>query len=612
MYVLGDINDNVYEYSLSTAFDIGTESLTNTFDISGTTSNTGGLRFSDSGDKMFVSGFYGSKVFEYSLSTPFDTSTATFTDSLDTSNQADFVEGFAFSGSGDRTFVASTPSGESDSDTIIEYSNPADFDVNGATRNDSLDISTETSEAKDVIFNGDGTKMFVVDNANTRVLEYSVGSTTGDSKTGNGDIAIDFSNVSSAEDIAVYDQNGNLLDYEIESLDTANETATLWTYNSWVRDGSTQAQLAYGNNSANTDRQNAAATWANNSQNAELVYHLNESSGSAIDSTANSYDSSNTLGTTFDVSSEFNGGREFDGTDDRIEVENVIPDNTITPDTNDLTVVTWFSTTTASDPEGAGSILDIVSHSTGSAFLLDYNDDDSLRLINTGGDNLSGSTSLSDGNMHLVVLSSDVSQNTLELYADNSLEDSSTSYSYGSFTDNDFYLASFFNPGNKSFNNHLQGRIDALRIFTENKPDAWRRAEFDSSPSGGQVFFSQQAAESAGTTALATQATSYSYTTSTDSAVKGTGFGAQATTYSYAAQSTSVKKLTGTLTVEGAGTAGAAVDVYDTANNRFVERTTTDANGDWEVNASGGDYEIGYFFDDGTEFYADGETTDTR
>jgi len=57
--------------------------------------------------------------------------------------------------------------------------------------------------------------------------------TTGDltvdeSKTGTGDIVIDFTNISDAQDIAVYDQNGNLLDYEIESLDTAAETGVIW------------------------------------------------------------------------------------------------------------------------------------------------------------------------------------------------------------------------------------------------------------------------------------------------------------------------------------------------------------------------------------------------
>jgi len=80
----------------------------------------------------------------------------------------------------------------------------------------------------------------------SRALCFKI--TGGDeSTTGTGEIVLDWSNISSQADIGVYDENGNLLDYYFESFDATNETAVIWVYRDWVRDGTVQAKIAYGN-----------------------------------------------------------------------------------------------------------------------------------------------------------------------------------------------------------------------------------------------------------------------------------------------------------------------------------------------------------------------------
>lgn len=77
-----------------------------------------------------------------------------------------------------------------------------------------------------------------------------IDSVNDDTVTGTGSVGLDWTNISSESDIAVYDQNGNLLPYEIESFDATAETAVLWCWNSWVRDDTVQAQIVYGDGSA--------------------------------------------------------------------------------------------------------------------------------------------------------------------------------------------------------------------------------------------------------------------------------------------------------------------------------------------------------------------------
>ena len=78
MFVLGDWNDEVYEYHLSTAWDLSTASYDSNYDL-GTNQNVmspRGLYFSPDGTKMLIFAAYMRYIVRYTLSTPWDVSTA--------------------------------------------------------------------------------------------------------------------------------------------------------------------------------------------------------------------------------------------------------------------------------------------------------------------------------------------------------------------------------------------------------------------------------------------------------------------------------------------------------------------------------------------------------
>jgi DNA-binding beta-propeller fold protein YncE len=77
MFVVGDAGNEVNEYSLSTAFDVSTASYVTLKSVSAETSPSG-MSFNNDGTKMFIIGYNSDHVSEYDLTTAFDINTASY------------------------------------------------------------------------------------------------------------------------------------------------------------------------------------------------------------------------------------------------------------------------------------------------------------------------------------------------------------------------------------------------------------------------------------------------------------------------------------------------------------------------------------------------------
>ena len=179
MFVVGNSNNSVVEYNLANKFDVSSASFRQTFSVNNQESNPTGLAFNNDGSKMFVIGTVGDDVNEYTLSTAFDISTASFRQTFSIANQETFARDVAFNNDGTRMFVA----GDSGND-ITQYNLSTGFDVSTAVHddfnNDGSGFSVNAKEAfvQGVTFNNDGTKMFVTGSqVPVSVVEYNL--TTG-------------------------------------------------------------------------------------------------------------------------------------------------------------------------------------------------------------------------------------------------------------------------------------------------------------------------------------------------------------------------------------------------------------------------------------------------
>src|SRR6056300_288459 len=156
MFVVGSTGDDVNEYTLTTGFDVSSASFVDSFSVSDQESFPQGIAFNNDGTKMFVVGSTGNDVNEYTLTTGFDVSSASFVDSFSVSDQESFPTGVTFNNDGTKMFVVGV-----DGD-VNEYTLTAGFDVSSASFVDSFSVKDQESLPRDVTFNNDGTKMFVV------------------------------------------------------------------------------------------------------------------------------------------------------------------------------------------------------------------------------------------------------------------------------------------------------------------------------------------------------------------------------------------------------------------------------------------------------------------
>jgi 6-phosphogluconolactonase (cycloisomerase 2 family) len=172
MFVIGFSSDAVQEYHLSTGFDVSTASHDSSFSVSSQETAPRAIAFNPAGTKMFVAGTSGNDVNEYTLSTGFDVSTASFVDSFSISGNVSAVSGIAFSTDGTKMFATGTTD-----DVIAQYTLTTGFDVSTASFTRELDISSYDGSPRGLTFNGDGTKMFFTGNSGRDVNEFAL--TTG-------------------------------------------------------------------------------------------------------------------------------------------------------------------------------------------------------------------------------------------------------------------------------------------------------------------------------------------------------------------------------------------------------------------------------------------------
>ncbi len=157
MFIVGDVRDNVNEYTLSTPFDASTRTFVDATSIRAQDGDPRGMAFSNDGTKMFVIGYNGDNVNEYALSAPFDASTLTFVDATSIRAQEDDARSVAFSNDGTKMFVMGVVG-----DDVNEYTLSTPFDASTRTFVDATSISSEETFPTGMVFSNDGTKMFVI------------------------------------------------------------------------------------------------------------------------------------------------------------------------------------------------------------------------------------------------------------------------------------------------------------------------------------------------------------------------------------------------------------------------------------------------------------------
>ena len=171
MYVIGKNGDDVNEYNLSTAWYISTASFLQNFSVAAQDGQVYDVFFKPDGAVMYVLGRTGSNIYEYSLSTAWDVSTSSYLRSFSVASQDGDPAGLFFKPDGTKMYVTGMAG-----DDINEYNLSTAWNVSSASFIRNFSVAAQSLDPTAVFFKSDGTKMYVLCSLDTNaVFQYSTG-----------------------------------------------------------------------------------------------------------------------------------------------------------------------------------------------------------------------------------------------------------------------------------------------------------------------------------------------------------------------------------------------------------------------------------------------------
>ena len=158
LYIIGSNTDTMYQYTLTTAWDISTVVYASKFKVVSSEDTTpGSLVFKPDGTKCFVSGIASSRVYQYSLGTAWDISTASYDSKfLSYSPSPVYGAGLVFKPDGTKCYISG-----SYSQNVYQYSLGTAWDISTASYDSIfLDDGGRYSSILGLFFKSDGTKLY--------------------------------------------------------------------------------------------------------------------------------------------------------------------------------------------------------------------------------------------------------------------------------------------------------------------------------------------------------------------------------------------------------------------------------------------------------------------
>jgi len=172
MYVNGSTGDDVNQYTLSTAWDVSTATFVRLFSTASQDSTPQDVFFKPDGLSMFIMGATNDTVFQYTLSSAFDISTASYASkSFSVTSQESSPTGLWFKPDGTVMYVIGTSS-----DTVFQYTLGTAWDVSTASyASISFSVASQESAPSQVNLSADGLTMWILGSTGDDISEYALG-----------------------------------------------------------------------------------------------------------------------------------------------------------------------------------------------------------------------------------------------------------------------------------------------------------------------------------------------------------------------------------------------------------------------------------------------------
>ena len=176
MFVVGMTQDRIFEFDLSTAFDISTATISsNEYNHGSENTDATDIKFNSDGTKLFLAGISHQEINVYNLSTAYDVSTSVHQNTYFKGDGLQFVA-IAFNTNGTKLFIYD----QTGTDSIKQYSLGSPFDLSNAvlqkqyTGTSSKTLAKINGNPQGLAFSSDGTKMFVTGKSVDKIKEFTL------------------------------------------------------------------------------------------------------------------------------------------------------------------------------------------------------------------------------------------------------------------------------------------------------------------------------------------------------------------------------------------------------------------------------------------------------
>jgi len=168
-YILGQNNDRVSELTLSTPYDITTGSNVGAASVLSQDTTARGVRFKPDGTKMYITGGTNNRVYEYTLSTPWQANTAANVGTFALTPTVVSPYGIEFNTDGSKMYVGQNAG------NIAAFALATPWSVNSASYSAGLTVTSVETSLAAFSFNSTGTQLMLYGSNGKAFVVYTLG-----------------------------------------------------------------------------------------------------------------------------------------------------------------------------------------------------------------------------------------------------------------------------------------------------------------------------------------------------------------------------------------------------------------------------------------------------
>lgn len=182
LFMIGRSKDHVNEYNLESPYDVGTLTYSKRFSIKNQESTPNDLAFNSTGTKLYVIGTAGDDINEYELSAAYDISTATYKKHFSIADQDTGPTSLIFNSTDSKMYVLGNAK-----DKIYEYTLATPGDISTASFVSEFSVKAQENKPTGIWLNAEG-HLFIVGKGKYAVSKFSieVDTTSDPDKDGDG------------------------------------------------------------------------------------------------------------------------------------------------------------------------------------------------------------------------------------------------------------------------------------------------------------------------------------------------------------------------------------------------------------------------------------------